>query len=311
MRAPWIGFLALLALAGGCAAPAQEGPQAVRAYAYQNSLYDHQAAGGADADTRVPNWVARLAAAGRAGDSLAASGEFGFLAQWAAPPGFGVGYEDVPELPRPADGWAGLEDVNLVVFVPDNFDSQDIPPDERHADPGRITEVESYAEALSRLIAAWEANAPPATPRRYRVYAGPKTFYPYADPIGSADAADVRAWEAEALGPYQAWHEDLVGLLAAAHPTLDIGLIDVNEVAIRTRRDTALASLPVTRLFEDPAPHGTETWYLLAGLVTYMEVFGRKPPADYRPPSGAGVDPVMTDNWAAIVDHAWGLLHPG
>lgn len=290
----------------------------VISYNYMNSLFDHQYNGNADDDTRVPNWTNRMAT--QAGLTYQTSGRFGFAYQWPLPPDLAVTYQNVswpPGIPGWTQTWQGMSVINMVTFVPDNFDSFSAPPHVNSTNPqSPVGFGRNYVERLLEMIDAWEANAPMANgeKRRYCVYAGWADFKPAS---GGGDwntytPAQLQTYLNWSFGDYQDWYVELVALLKAARPDLEIELLDIQRVMMDTWRNTALNTLTGARLWEDNSPHGTETWYLLAAIVYYMEIFKAKPPANFNPLAGAGegsgVDPVLVDNWAAIVDYAWESL---
>lgn len=289
----------------------------ISSFTYMNSLFDHQGYGGADDDTRVPNWTHRMATS--AGLTYEAIGLFGFAGQWELPPRDGVGYENAP---RPAgidygSTWNGYSNINTLTFVPDNFDSFDRAPNVNSDNPSSpIGQGQNYLDRLLQIIDAWETNAPMPNgeKRRYCVYAGWADFGSRANggQWNSYTAAQLTAYLDWSLGAYHQWYVDLVDMLKTARPTLEIELLDVQRVMMRTWQNTVLNTLTGSRLWEDNSPHGTETWYLLAAIVYYMEMYGAKPPATYNPLSGtgagSGVDPVLINNWSAIVDYAWDEL---
>tara|TARA_R110000737_G_scaffold347560_1_gene379340 strand:+ start:45 stop:614 length:570 start_codon:yes stop_codon:yes gene_type:complete len=65
-------------------------------------------------------------------------------------------------------------------------------------------------------------------------------------------------------------------------------------------------TIPANQLYEDNAPHGRETIYFLAGLATYMAIYGEKAPSTYIPPNT--VLPEIVNNYATIVDDFWDYM---
>lgn len=287
-------------------------------FTHQNSLFDHQYNGQADDDTRVPNWTWRMAQA--AGKTYEATGYFGFANQWTIPPNAAVVYQDAPNpsvIPNWSENWTGKSVINALTFVPDNFDSFDRAPNVNSNNPSSpVGRGQNYRDTILRHIDAWEANAPMSggQKRRYCIYAGWADFNSRSNGAqwNNYSAAQLKAYLDWSYGGYHKWYVDLVAMLKAARPNLNIELLDVQRVMMKTWQNTPLKTLTGSRLWEDNSPHGKETWYLLAAIVYYMEMFGAKPPANYNPLSGkgqgSGVDPVMINNWSTIVDYAWNEL---
>ena len=288
----------------------------IRTFTYQNSLFDHQANGGADDDTRVPNWTQRMAAS--AGLTYQATGYFGFANQWPLPPRADVGYENVTVpsgVQQWTSTWSGYSNINMLTFVPDNFDSFDRAPNVNSTNSASpIGANQNYRDRLLQIIDAWETNAPMANgeKRKYRVYSGWADFNRSGGQWNTYTTTQLNTYLTYSYGQYQTWYVDLVNMLKTARPNLDIELIDLQRVVMLTWRNTPLNTLTGSRMWEDQAPHGTETWYLLAAMVYYMEIYGVKPPANFNPlagtGAGSGVDAVMINNWSTIVDYAWTAL---
>lgn len=287
----------------------------VRTFTYQNSLFDHQGNGGADDDTRVPNWTQRMASA--AGLTYQAVGFFGFAQQWTLPPNASAGYENVTAPAGLGFGqtWSGYSTINTLTFVPDNFDSFDRAPNVNSTNGASpIGANQNYRDRLLQIIDSWETNAPMANSekRKYRVYSGWADFNRSGGQWNTYTTAQLNTYLTYSYGQYQTWYVDLVNMLKTARPNLDIELIDLQRVVMLTWRNTALNTLSGSVMWEDQAPHGRETWYLLAAMVYYMELYGVKPPANFNPlagtGAGSGVNSVMINNWSAIVDYAWDAL---
>ena len=83
-----------------------------------------------------------------------------------------------------------------------------------------------------------------------------------------------------------------------AVPSADVQLIPVASVMAELFLDGPLDGLSLEDLYVDSAPHGTETVYFLASLITYPAVFGEAVPADFEVPDV--VHPLVADNFEAI-----------
>ena len=69
---------------------------------------------------------------------------------------------------------------------------------------------------------------------------------------------------------------------------------------------TTLSDVPVSALYEDGAPHGRPTLYFLAGLITYMSIYGVKAPASYVVPNA--IDARVRSRYAQISAEVWAEL---
>jgi hypothetical protein len=112
------------------------------------------------------------------------------------------------------------------------------------------------------------------------------------------DAMEWAANHALMAGEYRAWHLDYLQGVRARHPEVNVRLIPVGSVLSRLMTETALDAVPVTDWFTDRGPHGTESLYFLAAMITYTVMYGTPPPVDYLVPSN--IIPAVRDNYASI-----------
>ncbi|TAF12678.1 MAG: T9SS C-terminal target domain-containing protein [Alphaproteobacteria bacterium] len=102
--------------------------------------------------------------------------------------------------------------------------------------------------------------------------------------------------------------ELLVAKLKTARPNLDIRLHNISKAVLMTHANTNVGNIPLTTLFEDLAPHGRSTWYCLAAIAEYIELFNEKPSATFTFNPTWNVDPIVTNNYQQIVDYMWTVL---
>lgn len=289
------------------------GARRVDAYGYINSLNSHaDPSSEQNPSTRAPNWIARFAAAAPNGGNIYTLGaRFSGVNQWAAnpTPDGSTFHEDVsnPWINGDPPDWVNAEQIEVVEFTPNNFDMVNVDP---NVASGIGPAVQS---TILGVVDAWQTNGAHPTPanRIYAVYAG----WPLLSGYGSSTVAGmtptmIANWIAYGLGPYQAWLELLVSRLQAARPALNFRLQNVSRACLLAYRDTAVSTIPITSLFEDMAPHGRASWYCLAGIAHYIELFNEKPPANFAFNPAWNVHPTFTANYQAIVDHIWSVLRP-
>ena len=277
------------------------GGKTVDTYAHLNSLHNHDAGAG-NQNTSTANWIRRMAVGAPNGGNVYTCGwQFGFANGWTTPPN-AQGQEVAPSPHMSGTSWTGGNQIEVVEFVPDNFEGWTV-------DPNVANSLGfTYQPRLLELIDAWEANAPNAN-RVYAVYAGWPDMSPYGEPA-TINSTQITNYRNFALGAYQTWMELLVSRLQAARPSLTIRLHNVNKAVIQTWRDTVVNTVPTSALFEDDAPHGYSTWYFLAAIADYIEIFNEKPPVGFTFDGAWGVHSTVTSNYQAIVDHIWGVLRP-
>lgn len=295
------------------------GAKSVDIYSMYHSLHNHAYPPSQQHEgTRVANWVhwyGQQAPNGGNAQTIAAIFDLRDTARLNPPQG-GATHEHAVNSPyfalfEPAT-WIGKQNIGVVQMLPDNFDSWGFDPDAvSNWGPPPIT------THLRSRIDEWELNAPNPD-RWYSVYVS----WPNLGAAGMAGDDPAAAtptikanWIALALGAYQDWWELLLTRLQSTHPTVDIRLHQINRALALTLRDTAASTVPMTELFEDGV-HGRSTLYCLAAIAEYIELYGEKPPASFTFPATMQADPArrvhqtVVDNFAAIVDHIWGVLRP-
>jgi hypothetical protein len=287
------------------------GGQSIDYYGHYNSLYNHiLGAGAGNLNTNVGNWTRRMGLqAPNGGNGHTLAGSFLFHpADNPVPPYFGPQQMEgpSPHLQPWTASWTGAQNIEAVMFLPDNFDAQYFHP------TATTNRGFAYVSHTLSLIDAWESNAPNAN-RRYIIYAGWPDLLIHGgtnnDPT-TLTPQQWAAWMTFGLGAYQTWFELYVSLLQAARPNLDIRLHNVSKAVMLTYRDTVVSTIPITSLFEDLAPHGRNTWYFLAGIAEYIELYGEKPPVGFVFDGAWDVHSTVTNNYQAIVDYMWGVLRP-
>ena len=299
------------------------GGKTAHAYLYLNSLYNHANPGsGQNASTRIGNWIKRMAEAAvtapNGKNTFTVNAQFGFFNAWTNPPAGTAMFEEVssPYILPWTSTWSGASNITRVGFVPDNFDGQ-------YFDPAVNTNMgAAYQTRLLSFIDAWETNAPNPN-REYYVFSGWPAMNIYGgsgdnpSTVPAGPPSGYAGWLSYGLGAYQAWMELLVSRLRAARPGLNIRLHHTSRASLLAFRDTAVNGVARNTLFEDLAPHGRGSMYLIAAIAEYIELFDEKPPSNLFV-SGGGwsgdpgwpVDAAIKSNYQAIVDYIWGVLRP-
>lgn len=294
------------------------GGKTMDVYGNIHSLHNHAHPPSAQhSGTRVANWVKWFSLqAPNGGNSYTFGGMFlGVREPNSLPPAATATHEAVstPYVETFPSGWASsLQQVDLVEFVPNNFEILDY-------DPDATTNLgASIQQTYLNHIDAWQTNAPNPN-RRFVIYTNwPETRHSgnATEDLSQLTAPQLAQWHVYAFGHFQTWMELLVSRLQAARPTLNIGIHNINLGLMSTLRDTVIGTIPMTTLFEDRAPHGRSTVYCIAAIAEYIELFNEKPPANFVFPAAMQADPnlrvhqTLVDNFAATCDHIWGVLRP-
>lgn len=287
------GALLALLLAWGALFPGTASAQQMvdrKVFVFGNSLVHHLS--NSD-ETTVPHWLNRLARAG--GNRLALDGTWGFMRNFVTdlPPNPNWSFREVRSvLNGRSFRSAGFDQV---IITPANFVQYQAP--DRPYD-GDNPDGASPLDLAGRLI-AWTAEQSPSS--QILIYEG------WAD-MGSQvrnfppNARGLRNYHEANLDDYHDWFVDYVRSLQAAFPQSDIAMIPVSSVLSRLYTETELVPLEALDLYEDDAPHGTATKYLLAAMVTYAVIYGEAPPAMDLPDS---IHPAVRENYAQIAAYIW------
>ncbi len=253
-------------------------------YIFGNSLVNFA---GGNAFTNVPYWMDLFAE--EAGNTYAANGAYGFLREFA----------DRPE-PLSQWGFSGVDsawesgsfadaEFDSVLITPANF-IQDLSVDINYFGDSR-----SPLDAVQDIVADVTTDQPDA---RIFIYQGWADMGPYSDTIPPSDDA-LRAYHDYNMGGYNDWYETLVDQINAADPDANVTLIPVAST-LSELFTTVLSDIPADALYVDSAPHGTETTYYLASMITYMATYGERPPQ--LDPAPDNIHPSVLANHEAIVD---------
>lgn len=269
-------------------------PIALNQYIFGNSLVNF--AGGAG-QTNVPYWLDQFAEA--ADGDYNVNGGYGFLRQFAD-----------REEPASEWGFAGVGDVwnaDLQDFAEAQFDSvmitpanfiQDSAPDAAYPGDDR-----SPLDATLDVIDQVMTEQPGARIFIYQGWADMGALFPDFPPT----SAQLASYYDYAGGAYQDWFDAYLDAIRAAAPGADVQIVPVNDVLVDLLSEGGpLADLTAEELFVDTAPHGTETTYYLASMITYSTLYGEPVSADAPMPEG--LHPLVAANLPALADYIHGAV---
>ena len=263
----------------------------LKTYIFGHSLINHSS----DTDeTTVPYWMDAFADA--AGYDYAMSGQFGQLEK------------HVRNLP-PTASWPwrfdGVEQAwnhNTESFADANFDSVMITP----ANYIQNLDINDPIYTLPRSaidytldIIDYVAQQEPGIDV-YLYENWPDMRRAISDKVFPPTDSELADYHELTLTEHAEWFDAYHAELAAARPDVNIVTIPVGPIISQLLTQTPLSGIPVTALYEDIAPHGTETLYFLASVITYSAMYGTLPPEDFNiPPS---VHPLVAQNYDLILD---------
>ena len=295
-----LGTLLLSALSVTAAQADPHPKQAQSLYVFGNSLVNHLSE--TDIDTNVPVWLARLAKAD--GRTLKLDGQWGFVRNFA---------DELP--PKPNWSFPGVTGAwnarrqrfasagfTGVMMTPANFIQYQEPDRPYDGDNPR---GESPIDASLRLF-DWIAREIPQTP--FYIYEGWAEMGTVAGRFPPSNRG-LRKFHAYNQGEYHDWFTTYVDGMSAARPGLDIRLIPVASTLSYLLTQDELSGIAVTDLYEDDAPHGRQTLYFLAAMITYSALYEAPPPASIDLPDT--IHATVRENYGWIADQIWQRISPG
>lgn len=269
-----------------------------RVFVFGNSLIHHLT----DTDeTTVPHWLAVMAR--HEGRDLALDGRFGFPREFAAelPPVPNWSFDAVTPAWNPDQPFASAR-FDTIILNPENF-IQYGRADKRY--PGDNPDRQSPYGATVTVL-DWVVQNTDAP--RILIYEGWADLHPFADDF-PPEPAEMQRYYRHAQNGYARWYDDYVARLAGVRPDADISLLPVGRVMARLLSEAPLSAIAPDALFSDLSPHGTETIYLLAAMITYADLYGA------RPPSGLALPDTINPNFAAAyedtADRIWDIMQTG
>lgn len=248
----------------------------------------------------VPHWMFLLAQT--AGSDFRVNGQYGFLYTHAdLPPRSQWGFDLVSSNWEPDDRGESFSDVDFssVMITAANFI--------QHRGPDEVFEVSGTSGTpLSATLAIidWvNAQEPGIAVYIYENWPD-MGGYMSAFPPTQAQFSNYNNY---LLNDFHQWWETYYASLVESRPDFDIKMIPVGPIMARLLTQVPYNTIPLTELYEDSAPHGRPTIYFLAGLVTYMSIYGVIAPLDYEPP--AIIHSTVRDNYSAVVNFIWSELN--
>ncbi|MFT4533453.1 MAG: hypothetical protein ACJA1A_001131 [Saprospiraceae bacterium] len=266
----------------------------IQSHMMGHSLMDHASS---TQQTKIAYWINQLAL--EDSNVYESAGQFGGIWQFANfNPTTQWGSPSVPaSWDEDFEAYANA-DLNNFMFTIYNY-VQDLPPDVVY-----YTLPSSVLTASERLVDS------------VKLYQGDNNIFIYENWPDMGPFADENPFNPTTqefddyndytLGDFHDWWIDLHDLILTSRPTCNIRMIPVGPMIAEMMGTAPYNTIPANQLYEDNAPHGRETIYFLAGLATYMAIYGEKAPSTYIPPNT--VLPEIVNNYATIVDDFWDYM---
>ncbi len=265
--------------------------QNIESFMFGHSLMDHAS----DTEqTEIAYWINQFAQ--EAGHTYETGGQYGSMfvhadfnvvSQWGVmgvPSSWDQDNEDFEEA-----------SITNSVFTCRNF-VQDIPCHEDY-----YGESKSVLQATQELIDSLDNYQAPIDLFLYENW---PDMAPYTgeDPFNPTES-EFQQYNDYTLGGFHNWWLEYHDSLIISHPSLNVRMIPVGPVIAELIQTYPFDTIPIMELYEDNAPHGTPNIYFLAGLATYMAIYGEKSPTSYTVPSS--IHETISNNYQAAVDSIW------
>lgn len=285
-------------------------------YVSGHSLFTHNDGTGSNAPatdwTRTGTWMGLFA--DHVSNDFSGGGNFGQIAQlntdydsnWIGSPGLPTS-EDIQyryssntiSFYPPSSGNFAAQNFTHFFFMASNFEEIDDTPND-------------WLARTLTLLDRLNAGEPSAVFYFYIHWplpnnAGGGSFVDNTN-LTASEWTTYRAYE---RGAFLTWHLSLLDLVRQARPGYNIRGIPVGPIVSDiVENESYFSTVVFTDLFGDSAPHGTESMYWLAGLITYIAVYKRAPDlTGFTNPAGATqVISEITSNYAALSTYCYNRL---
>jgi len=245
-------------------------------------------------ETSIPHWLALLSV--EAGYGFTADGQYGFLGNHAQlPPIDQWGFDMV------ASGWNGSfidSNFGAVILTAANFIQYQ---------PATEPYYGSTVTPLDHTLAIVDYVRQQAPDAAFYIYENWPDMGGFANPFPPTEQS-LQGYHDYTQNGFHDWWLDYQDLVNAARPNANVKMMPVGPILAKLLTDTnlLLRNIPVTDLYEDDAPHGRPTIYLLAALVHYMVLHQELAPQTYVIPDT--IHPIVRDQYSQIIDYIWNEL---
>jgi len=280
--------------------------QTVDTYIAGNSLVHHivQVNPTPSQETSAPHWMQFLAE--EAGNSFTISGNFMglpmLLSQNQIPLENQWTFDSVPS---GWDSWStpfGQSSIDNVLFTPLNYVQYREPYENYEFGDTQNSPITAADTLIDWII----ANKPGTPVYIYEGWPDMGTYTGGAFPPTQTEWATYQA-DAGFNGNFHEWFLELHDSLVERFPNECIKLIPVGPIISELLDEAPYNTIAIDTLYEDDAPHGRPSIYLLAGMITYMALYQEQAPLTYQPPSEF-IDPTIIAEYPNLVNDIWAEL---
>jgi hypothetical protein len=208
-------------------------------------------------------------------------------------------------VPTGWDSWStpfNQSAIDNVVFTPFNFVQHRAPYETYEFGDTTLSPLTASDTLIDWVI----ENKPGTSIYIYEGWPDMGTYTGGAFPPTPSEWANYQA-DAGYNSNFHSWFLELHDSLVDRFPNECIKLIPVGPIISELLNQPPYNSIPVDSLYEDDAPHGRPSIYLLAGMITYMALYQEQAPISYQPPTEF-IDPLIISEYPNLVNHIWSEL---
>lgn len=270
----------------------------LRTFIFGHSLivHDPPAIATPSNETSIPHWMAELSTV--ANFEYAVGGQYGFLPQHAnLPPISQWGFDSA------AGAWESDTETfseasfNSILLTAGNFVQYQSATTPYDGDNPNNTSPVSATVAIFDWVETQESDV------SYYIYENWPDMAGFLNNGVPASVTEFENYNDYTLSEFHNWWLAYHETVLQQRPDLNVKMIPVGPIISMLLTETDLANIPFSELYEDDAPHGRPTIYFLAGLITYMAMYGVEAPADYEVPNT--VHELVHTNYEITVDFIW------
>lgn len=294
---PSIIFYALIFLASFCILNAQE-DKTMYVFGHSLIVHDPPAIATPSNETTVPHWLHFLAQ--EAGNSIAVSGQYGFLRQHDnLPPISQWGFDSVlPAWDSDANSFSSAN-FDTILLTAGNF-IQDQSSSAPYYDDPNTTPLSATLTIIDWL----ETNESTAVTYIYENWPDMAGFI--EGELFPASESEFQNYNDYVIDDFHDWWIEYHDFIQTARPSEKVRMIPVGPIIAKLLTQTPLNTIPFLELYEDNASHSRSTLYFLAGLITYMAIYEQKAPVRFMIPNT--VSAVVQTHFQNTINIIWDEL---
>jgi hypothetical protein len=271
-----------------------------RTFIFGNSLINHefQVIPTPSQETSVPYWFKELADS--RGYNYEVSGQYGFLPQHAnLPPIAQWGFDNIE----------GAWESDYEPFSEANFTSVMITPGNfiQFQGPSENYPYENVSPLSTTVeIFEWCVDQEPGL--NFYIYENWPDMAGFLNNGFPPSESEWQAYNNYLNGEFHDWFVEYLELVRTDFGDPCVRFIPVGTAISHLLKQSPFDQIPITELYEDDAPHGRATTYLLASIVTYMVMYEERILTTISFGEDDIIHPLLRDNYSQAVEILWDFV---